>query len=73
MQRMLQCFNAQTEIVDPDEITVAFDWKKYDGNFGISCKGYNDGSVWIDTITGGNKGYRYKWTTVNGSITGVDT
>ena len=70
------CFNVsmpQTEIIDPDEISVAFDWKKYDGNYGISCKGYNDGSVWIDTITGGNGAYRYKWTTVNGSITGVDT
>ena len=65
--------NPQTDIIGPDVITVAFESKKYDGNYDISCKGYNDGSVWIKTITGGNGGYRYKWTTINGSITGIDT
>jgi gliding motility-associated-like protein len=70
------CFNInypETDIVEPDVITVTFESKKYDGDFDISCRGYNDGSVWVKTLTGGNGGYRYKWTTVNGLITGVDT
>ena len=70
------CYNVtvpQIDIIEPDIITVEFLSKKYDGNYDISCKGYNDGSVWIDSIWGGNGGYRYKWTTINGSITGIDT
>lgn len=70
------CFNInypETDIIEPDVITVTFESKKYDGDFDISCRGYNDGSVWVKTIAGGNGGYRYKWTTVNGLITGVDT
>jgi gliding motility-associated-like protein len=65
--------NPQTDIIEPDIITVIFKTKKYDGNFDISCKGYNDGSVWADSVTGGNGGYRYKWTTNNGIISGIDT
>ena len=61
------------DIIEPEVITVTFESKKYDGNFDISCKGYNDGSVWVKTITGGNGGYRYKWTTINGTIAGIDT
>jgi gliding motility-associated-like protein len=61
------------DVIEPEEITVIFDSKKYDGNYDISCKGYDDGSVWIDSIRGGNGAYRYKWTTVNGVISGVDT
>ena len=70
------CYNInypETDIIEPDVITVTFESKKYDGDFDISCRGYNDASVWVKTITGGNGGYRYKWTTVNGLITGVDT
>jgi len=70
------CYNVtipQIDIIEPQIITVEFNSKKYDGDFDISCRGYNDGSVWIDSIWGGNGGYRYKWTTTNGSITGVDT
>jgi gliding motility-associated-like protein len=65
--------NPQIDIIEPPQITPTFKTKKYDGDFDISCKGYNDGSVWINTIEGGNGGYRYKWTTINGSITGIDT
>ncbi len=65
--------NPQADIVEPPQITVTFLTRKYDGNYDVSCKGYNNGSVWIDSISGGNGGYRYKWTTVNGSISGIDT
>ncbi len=70
------CFNTtmpQTTLSEPEIITVTFETRKYDGNFDISCKGYNDGSVWINSIEGGNGGYRYKWTTTNGLISGIDT
>jgi gliding motility-associated-like protein len=70
------CINTdypEANIVAPDAITVEFSKKGYLGGYNISCKGYNDGSVWIDTISGGNGGYRYKWSTVNGTISGVDT
>jgi len=72
------CYNNSFEqtnknINEPEIIQVTFETKKYDGNFDISCKGYNDGSVWVKSISGGNGGYRYKWTTINGSITGIDT
>lgn len=70
------CYNVsypQVDIMEPPQITVTFETRKYDGDYDISCKGYNDGRVSIKTIEGGNGGYRYKWTTINGSITGIDT
>ena len=45
----------------------------YPGGYNVSCKGYNDASVWIQTVTGGNGGYRYRWSTFDGTITGADT
>ena len=63
----------QAEISEPDPITVTFSTQKY-GIYDVSCRGYNDGHVWINTITGGNPGgYKYKWYTFNGLITGPDT
>jgi gliding motility-associated-like protein len=70
------CYNKnypEANIVEPDIITVEFDAVKYQGGNNVSCKGYNDGSVWIKTITGGNGGYRYKWYTYEGTIPGIDT
>ena len=46
--------------------------KQYAGGFNVSCLGYNDGSVRIDTINGGSGGYTYKWSTANGSFSGPD-
>ena len=54
-------------ILAPDVITATFTKPK-----GISCTGYDDGSV-IATVAGGNGKYRYKWTTVNGLINETDT
>ncbi len=58
------CYNLnypEAVVTQPDVITVAFDALKYEGGFNITCRGYNDGSVWIKSISGGNGGYRYKW------------
>ncbi len=60
-------------ITEPDPIQVLFDASGYPGGYNVSCKGYNDGSVWIQTITGGNGDYRFKWYTTDGTITGADT
>ncbi|HNY14275.1 MAG TPA: gliding motility-associated C-terminal domain-containing protein, partial [Bacteroidales bacterium] len=72
------CMNAgyypQRDITPPDTIKVKFNSTKYAGGFDVSCRGYSDGKVWVETITGGNPGgYRYKWFTYDGTFTGVDT
>jgi gliding motility-associated-like protein len=70
------CYNIdfpEVNIAPPHIITVEFGKNQYQGGFNVSCKGYNDGSVWINTITGGSGGYRYKWSTFDGTITGIDT
>ncbi len=61
----------QQSIIEPDIITVTFDASDY-GGYNVSCTGYNNGSVWIKSIAGGNGGYSYKWTTVDGVITSPD-
>jgi gliding motility-associated-like protein len=71
------CFNdvsnTQLYLPEPEPVTVTFETTKYAG-FDVSCRGYSDGHVWIKTITGGNPGgYRYKWFTYDGTITGIDT
>ena len=42
----------------------------YAGHFNVSCKGYNDGSAWIQSISGGRGGFTYRWYTSNGYIPG---
>ena len=63
----------EVNIVPPDTITVEFEKLEYPGGYNVSCRGYSNGSVWIDTISGGSGGYTYKWSTINGTITGPDT
>jgi gliding motility-associated-like protein len=63
----------EVNIVAPDTITVEFEKFVYPGGYNVSCRGYDDGSVWIDTISGGSGGYTYKWSTINGTITCPDT
>ena len=60
------CLNSfaypQTIMSEPDPITVQFESTKYAGNFDISCRGYNDGHVWVSSKTGGNPGpFSYQW------------
>ncbi|MCX6300988.1 MAG: gliding motility-associated C-terminal domain-containing protein [Bacteroidia bacterium] len=72
------CYNVSypgVEIIPPQVITVEFEKYEYPGtgNYNISCLAYSDGSVRIDSISGGSGGYKYKWTTISGTITGADT
>jgi gliding motility-associated-like protein len=62
----------EVEIIDPDTIKVEFNKSLFAGGFNVKCTGYNDGSVSVKTITGGNGNYTYKWYTNNGTITGPD-
>ena len=75
------CFNDVSnkwvDLTEPDPITVTFETKKY-GTFDVSCKGYNDGHVWIKTLTGGNdplhtENYKFKWFTYDGLINPLTT
>lgn len=64
------CYNQsfpEVSIIEPDPIAVEF------ASTAVSCKNYNNASVWADVVTGGNGGYRFKWTKDGGTITGVDT
>ena len=63
----------EINIVPPPQITVAFDKKVYAGGYNVSCKGYNDGSAWVKTVTGGSGGYSYFWYTIDGLINGSNT
>jgi len=66
------CFNVsypEADIIEPDEITVTFG-KSDNHGYNVSCRGYNDASVWITSTTGGNGGYSYLWYTTDGLITG---
>jgi gliding motility-associated-like protein len=72
------CYNTDwpaTDIIEPDTISVKFGKRTYaPGGYNVSCNGYNDGSVWVDEISGGNlSGYEYKWYTYDGFISGPDT
>jgi gliding motility-associated-like protein len=72
------CFNdfsnTHVDLTEPETISVSFTTTKYAGNFDVSCRGYDDGHVWVSSISGGNPGgYRYQWYTFDGTITGIDT
>ncbi|HKK41975.1 MAG TPA: gliding motility-associated C-terminal domain-containing protein, partial [Bacteroidales bacterium] len=56
----------------PPPVVADYGKSSYTGGYNISCKGYNDGSVWIESISGGRGGYSYRWYTYNGNITGPD-
>jgi gliding motility-associated-like protein len=66
-----QCFDkTDADIIPPDTIKIKFTKKSYSG-YDVSCKGYNDGLI-TASVTGGNGGYTYKWSTTTGSFTGAD-
>lgn len=54
----------------PTPMAVTFGKQAYSGGFNVSCRGYNDGSAWIEAVTGGRGGYTYMWYTTDGSIPG---
>jgi gliding motility-associated-like protein len=35
----------------------------------VTCKGYNDGKAWVQSLTGGRGYYKYRWYTFDGVIT----
>ena len=69
------CYNGiypEIEIYEPPEISVTFDKQVYPGGDNVSCRGYNDGHVWISSISGGNPGgYKYKWFNYEGKLAGI--
>ncbi|MBA7541176.1 hypothetical protein ES705_33483 [subsurface metagenome] len=65
------CYNSwQKTLTEPDPIDVDLSSPVYIDPYNISCNGYNDGSIKVDTVYGGNRNYTYFWT---GSITGDPT
>ena len=44
------------DVLPPDPVIVTFGKRTFAGNFNVSCNGYNDGAVWVQTINGGNGG-----------------
>ncbi|MBK8884643.1 MAG: gliding motility-associated C-terminal domain-containing protein [Bacteroidales bacterium] len=71
------CYNLnypEAVITEPAPVDVRLNSLINSVGYNISCKGYNDGSVWIDGLpTGGNGGYTYLWSTTDGTITGSNT
>lgn len=63
----------QVRVTQPQPIKVTSFGKSDFSGFNISCTGYNDGSVWVEEVTGGNGGYTYEWFTNEGTITGDNT
>jgi gliding motility-associated-like protein len=71
IQDVNRCINLNRIVFRvPSPIVVVFNKKLYAGGYNISCKGYNDGSAWVQTISGGRGGYTYRWYTFNGNISG---
>ena len=54
----------------PPPISTVLSKSTYAGGFNISCRGYNDGSAWVQSISGGRGGYSYRWYTIDGLIPG---
>jgi gliding motility-associated-like protein len=54
----------------PPPMVATFIKSQHDGGYNISCKGYNNGSITIQSTTGGWGGYTYNWSTTDGSIPG---
>ena len=66
------CVTPPTSIVFrvPPPVVAVIQKSQRDGGYNISCKGYNDGSAWIQTISGGRGGFTYRWYTSDGNIPG---
>jgi gliding motility-associated-like protein len=54
----------------PPPVVADIRKSSYDGHFNVSCKGYNDGSAWVQNISGGRGGFTYRWYTSDGNIPG---
>jgi gliding motility-associated-like protein len=58
-----------TTLNEPAPIAVDFGRSVYQGGFNVSCRGYSNGSAWVQNITGGNGAYTYQWYPETGSLT----
>jgi gliding motility-associated-like protein len=54
----------------PPPISAVINKSSFAGGFNISCKGYNNGSAAVQSISGGRGGYTYRWYTFDGIIPG---
>ncbi|HPF01643.1 MAG TPA: gliding motility-associated C-terminal domain-containing protein, partial [Bacteroidales bacterium] len=60
------CLNEMTHpnayIIPPQPVTVTFGSTEYAGGYNVSCRNYNDGNVWVSSVSGGNPGgYTFEW------------
>ena len=60
------------EIVAPEPIEAEYSLSEY-GEYNISCKGYDDGWINVESVTGGNGSYEYFWYTDDGPVSGDNT
>ena len=58
------------EITEPPPIRVKMHSPVYTDPYNISCRGFNDGRIIVDSVTGGNGWYKYFWTEGEVSDTG---
>ena len=65
-------FNFVTTVIRPSPISAGYELSDYAG-YNISCKGYNDGTISVVDVEGGNGDYRYLWYTYDGVINGDST
>jgi gliding motility-associated-like protein len=71
IQDVNKCVNVNRIVFRvPPPVVADIRKSTYSGGYNISCKGYNDGSAWVQTISGGRGGYTYRWYTLNGIIPG---
>ena len=65
------CYNSwHYELKEPNPMNIEWSSPVYIDPYNISCNGYNNGSIKVDNVFGGNGNYSYFWT---GSITGDPT
>jgi len=48
------------ELMEPDPIEVRFGMSDFNG-YNVPCRGYSNGSAWVESITGGTGSYIYEW------------
>jgi gliding motility-associated-like protein len=72
IQDVNRCINLNRIVFRvPPPVVADIRKSSYDGLFNVSCKGYNDGSAWIQNISGGRGGFTYRWYTSDGNIPGL--
>ena len=60
------------DLFDPQPIQIELSAFEYANSYNITCRGYSDGSITVDNVTGGNGGYTYFWTASGGGVISGD-